>query len=75
MVAAAAVYLSGKIFAVQPVWPAILVNESGMTEYDLRPCAHELCKLLNSRENSELRAVRKKFALPRFREVSTIRVI
>jgi cyclin B len=43
-------------------------------EGQLRPCAKELCLLLEKSDTTSLQAVKKKFSCPKFLEVAKIRV-
>lgn len=40
----------------------------------MRPCAKDMCILLQGIEKCSLQAVRKKFAMPKFNEVALIRI-
>jgi cyclin B len=61
-VAAAACLLSNKLLRQRPSWPAAMVGKTKLSEQMLKPCAKELCGLLERAEGSKLQAIRKKFA-------------
>lgn len=73
MIAAGALFLSQKIHKVSQPWSDTLSKHSQLTENQLKPCAKDLC-LLMQKERSSLEAVKKKFALSKFREVSKIKL-
>jgi cyclin B len=72
--AASALYLSLKMTRHQSPWTELLVNHTHYTEQGVRPCAKELFILLQEAQTSSLEAVKKKFATPKFGEVSRIRL-
>lgn len=73
--AASAIYLINKIRKNSEVWPDALVAASGYEEKELRSCAKELCHLLeNSEQLSSSKCLKRKFGLPKFFEVSKIRL-
>lgn len=81
--AASAVYLTLKILprqdenmqdVKQPAWEPKMQDHTGYQENDLRPCAKDLCILLQGIEKCSLQAVRKKFSHPNFNEVALIRL-
>jgi cyclin B len=47
---------------------------TGFTDNDLKPCAKDLCVLLQGIEKCSLQAVRKKFSHPGFNEVALIKL-
>ena len=74
--AASALYLALKMTKNQSPWNDLIVKHSDYREADVRPCAKELFLLLqaDAQGNTQLQAVRKKFALPKFSEVSKIKL-
>jgi G2/mitotic-specific cyclin-B, other len=81
--AASAVYLTLKILPKQdennqevkvPAWEDKMQEHTGFTENNLKPCAKDLCILLQGIEKCSLQAVRKKFSHPAFNEVALIRL-
>jgi cyclin B len=79
--AASAVYLTLKILPKQdeneeksPAWDERLQEHTGYSEGLLKPCAKDLCILLQGIEKCSLQAVRKKFSHPAFNEVALIRL-
>jgi cyclin B len=59
--AAAAILLSNKLLR-RPSWTPAAVRHTKMTEPMLKDCAKEMCVILESAENNQLQAVRKKFS-------------
>jgi hypothetical protein len=57
-----------------PAWDESLMKHSGYSESILRPCAKDLCILLQGIEKCSLQAVRKKFSNPNYNEVALIRL-
>ena len=74
--AAGALYLSLKMTKSQNPWNDTIAKHSQYKEQEVRPCAKELFSLLQTDQgpNSQLTAVKKKFALPKFGEVSKIKL-
>ena len=72
--AASAVYLSLKMTRNANPWPELLVKHTQYTEHQVRPCAKDLFIFLTDAQTSSLEAVKKKFALPKYGEVSRIRL-
>ena len=72
-IACSAIYLVHKIRKT-PVWNEVMQRNTEYSESDIRPCAKDLCVILLNIEKSQLRAVRKKFSRPEFKEVAKIRV-
>ena len=74
MVAAGAVYLAMKILKRENPWNHDLKEETQYTEQQIRPCAKDLCILLQGIEKCSLQAVRKKFSLSKYSEVAKIKL-
>lgn len=72
--AASALYLSLKMTRSSNPWSDILMKHTHYSEQAVRPCAKDLFLLLQDAQNSSLEAVKKKFALPKYGEVSRIRL-
>jgi hypothetical protein len=70
--AAAALYIARKILKIQPAWPNVLENTSGITETSLKNYAKELCNMIDLSQKISLKACTNKFALPKYLEVSKI---
>ena len=70
--AAAALYLSKKIHNAEETWSSQWLQSTNLSENELKACAKDLCCLAQNAEKGNLQAVRKKFALERFSEVSTV---
>jgi hypothetical protein len=68
--AAAAVYLSGKIFSRTPEWSDVLKKETKLDLEGVRPCAKELFVQLFKSEESKLTATKRKYSTSEFYEVS-----
>jgi hypothetical protein len=75
LIAASAIYLATKITkrASSSLWVGPLLKETKYTENEIRHCAKDLCLLLQGIERCSLKAVRKKFSLPKFYEVANIK--
>ena len=71
LLAATAIYITMKI--TKKMSYEQLYHVSGYTEDKLRECAKDVCSILDNVEKSSLQAVRKKYSLPKFLEVSKIR--
>lgn len=75
LLAASAIFLVNKIKRAEVVWPDVLVAASGYEERELRSCARELCQLLEQADTlSNIKCLRRKFSLPKYYEVSKIRL-
>lgn len=74
--AASSLYLSMKMTKSPSPWNDIIAKHSQYKESEVRPCAKELFSLLQLDQgpNAQLTAVKKKFALPKFCEVSKIKL-
>lgn len=70
--AAAAMYLSRKIHRTEESWSLQWLQSTNLSENEIKSCAKDLCNLAQNAEKGNLQAVRKKFALERFAEVSTV---
>ncbi|CAG9324748.1 unnamed protein product [Blepharisma stoltei] len=75
ILAASAIYLANKIQGSQIVWPQSLVENSPYKESDLKPCARDLCMLVQGAEKCSLQAIRKKYSQPAYLEVAKIVII
>eukprot|EP00742_Colponemidia_sp_Colp-10_P002502 GILJ01002666.1.p1 GENE.GILJ01002666.1~~GILJ01002666.1.p1 ORF type:complete len:408 (-),score=84.02 GILJ01002666.1:227-1450(-) len=69
--AAAALYLALKVLK-KVAWTRGFEKHSQYTESAIRPCAKDLCFLLQNAEKSSLQAVRKKYSLAKHLEVAKI---
>lgn len=70
-VACATVYLVNKIHKKE-AWPSYMVKEAKYLEGQLRPCAKDLCGLLQNAAKSSLQAVRRKFSSSKYLQVGKI---
>ena len=50
--AAAAIYLAGKIFKVQNIWNDKIAESSQYSEGEIRSCAKKLCELISNKKKS-----------------------
>jgi cyclin B len=71
MVAAATVNIALRTLKARTAWDRKLEHYSGYSQEALRPCIKDCEELLAAQPNT-LKAVSKKYALPKFSEVSTI---
>lgn len=76
LIACAAIYLVHKIRKnVAPWSEEVMVASTKYKELDIRPCAKELCALLQSVDKrSTYKSLKKKFSQPKFLEVAKIRI-
>lgn len=72
LIAAGAVYLSNKLLRLAPAWPAHVAAAVDHSEVVVKACAKEICLLLQNTEDSQLKAVRKKFSQPKFHSVAKL---
>lgn len=73
--AASALFLAQKIMhREEPAWNETMTQHSGYNESQLKPCAKDLCVLLQGIEKCSLQAVRKKYSLPKYNEVALISI-
>lgn len=73
LLACAAIYLVNKL-QKREGWSDGMAKNTKYSEQDLRPCAKEMCLLLQNSTKSSLQAVRRKFSAPKFFEVAKIQV-
>ena len=71
--ACSAIYLVNKIQKKEG-WSNVLVKHAKYSETQLRPCAKDLCILLQNAGKSNLQAVRRKFSSTKFLEVAKIQL-
>lgn len=69
MIACSTLYLINKI-QKKELWPAMLEKNCKYSENELKICSKEILLLLQNVDKSNLQAVKKKFALPKFLEIS-----
>jgi len=74
MIAAAALFLSMKVFKKPNPWIPALAKQSGFSEDQIRPCAKDLCVRLQN-ANKDDSALRKKFSLSKHHEVANIKLV
>jgi len=72
-IACSAVYLVNKIQKKEG-WTDLLVKYGKYTESQLRPCAKDLCILLQNAGKSNLQAIRRKFSSAKYFEVAKIQL-
>ncbi|CAG9332870.1 unnamed protein product [Blepharisma stoltei] len=75
IVAGSAVYLANKIMNNDCIWPQALIKNSPYRGNELKPCARELCVLVQGAERCSLQAVRRKFSAQNYSEVSKIDIV
>jgi len=73
--AAGAVYIARKMTGKAPLWSATLVHYTTLTEGEVRDVALEMNALLKKSARSTLKAIKKKYALPKFGEVANMAVV
>ncbi|CAD8146391.1 unnamed protein product [Paramecium pentaurelia] len=75
VLASAAIYLVHKIRRIHPSWSQDqMVSITGLNEIEIRTCAKEMCNLLQGQDKKQFNSIRKKFSLPKYLEVSKIRI-
>lgn len=76
MIASSSLYLSLRMTNHQTPWSDSIMQHSQYKESDIRPCAKELFALISqdASAGNQLQAVKKKFALSKFSEVSKIKL-
>jgi G2/mitotic-specific cyclin-B, other len=75
LMASAAIYLIKKIRKSEVPWSDAIASMVGYREAELKTCAKDLCCLLESAAQMEnCKAIKKKFSLPAFHEVTRIRL-
>ena len=57
-----------------PAWSELLNYHTSYSEGQLRPCAKDMCILLQGIERCSLQAVKKKFSQVQYEEVALIRL-
>jgi len=72
-IACSAIYLVNKIQKKEG-WTNLMVKHGKYNETQLRPCAKDLCVLLQNAGKSNLQAVRRKFSTAKFLEVAKIQL-
>jgi len=73
--AAASVYLGRAMTAKSPLWTPTLEHYSTYAEVTVRECALEMNELLKKSTNSTLKAIRKKYSLPKFGQVADLPLV
>lgn len=71
--AAAALYLATRLLDKTVAWDHSVGNTIGYKEAAVKPCARELAAIMHCAGKSSLQAVRRKYALPIYMNVSAIR--
>ncbi len=75
LMASAAIYLIKKIRKSETPWSEAISSMVGYREGELKTCAKDLCCLLeNAAQQENSQAIKKKFSLPAFHEVTRIRL-
>jgi len=72
-IACSALYLACKVLKKE-AWNDTIARVSQYTESQVRPCAKDLCVLLQHAHKTSLQAVRKKFASSKYMEISKIQL-
>jgi len=74
MVAASAVNMAMRSLAVG-AWDATMTHSTGYSEEELMNCVRDMEGILQYASTSNLQAVRKKYAVARYREVSSVSLV
>jgi Cyclin len=72
-IACSAMYLACKIFKKE-AWNNKMSRVAKYTESQVRPCAKDLCVLLQHASKTSLQAVKKKFSYEKYMEISKIQL-
>jgi len=75
LVAASSVYLARAMTHKTPLWNATLEHYSTYGEVKVRECALDMNELLKKAHKSSLKAIKKKYALPKFCQVADIPIV
>lgn len=75
LIAAATIYLVNKIRKRSIAWKPIMIQLTGYEEQEIRPCAKQICHIIQSIDSRKyLNSLRKKFFKPQFLEVARIKI-
>ena len=72
--AAAALYLSNRLINKDTEWDKKIGDVVGYNEASLKQCARELAAIMQGVTKSSLQAVKRKYSLPLYTQVSNIRI-
>jgi cyclin B len=75
LIAAGSVYLGRAMTQRTPLWTPTLEHYSTYAEQQVRGCAMEMNDLLKKSQKSSLKAIRKKYAMPKFGQVAELPVV
>ena len=75
LIACAAIYLVNKMRKKDIPFCNVLSKNSHYCENDLKCCARDICFILKNIDNTSFKAVKNKFSLKKFMEVSKIKII
>jgi cyclin B len=73
--AAGAVYIARKMTGKAPLWTPTLAHYTTLSEADVREVALEMNALLKKTGRSTLKAIKKKYALPKYGEVANMAIV
>jgi len=74
-IAAASVFLARAMTHKTPLWTSTLDHYSTYSQEQVRECAEEMNDLLRKSQKSSLKAIRKKYSLPKFGQVADIPLV
>lgn len=75
LIAAASVYLARAMTQRTPLWTPTLEHYSTYAEGVVRECAIEMNELLKKSQKSSLKAIKKKYSLPKFGQVAELPLV
>jgi len=75
LIAAGSVYLGRAMTQRSPLWTSTLEHYSTYGEQQVRGCALEMNELLKKSQKSSLKAIRKKYSMPKFGQVAELPVV
>jgi hypothetical protein len=75
LIAAGSVYLARAMTQKSPLWTGTLEHYSTYDEAKVRTCAEEMNEFLKKSHKGSLKAIKKKYSLPKFGQVSEIPIV
>jgi len=74
ILASAALYLSNRLLNKDNMWDQKIGDHIGYKEPMIKPCAKELAAIMQGVVKTSLQAVKRKYSLPQYMEVSNIKI-
>lgn len=73
MQASSALFLSRRIFKIEPYWPSVLRFKANLTEGDIKKCSRDMCFILNKIKSTQFKASLIKYSTINNQEVSIMK--